>query len=97
MLVPPDAIQLGSEQGKLFSCGPFGEDLKDSLGYDVLARVMLIFTVKISVILITLAFNQTRFIVCITKYKYNSTLRTEMQKEVNQLFIGRQYYKQKSI
>lgn len=49
------------------------------------------------VMLITLAYNQTRFIVCITKYKYDSTLRTEMQKEVNQLFIGRQYYKQKSI
>lgn len=31
--------------------------------------------------LITLAFNQTRFLVCITKYKYNSTLRTNMQKK----------------
>lgn len=44
-LVVPDAIQLETEQETLFSCSPFGEDLKDRLGYDVLARVMLTFTV----------------------------------------------------
>lgn len=74
MVVAPDAIQLGAEQEKLFSCGLF-VDLKDGLWCDVLARIVFVF------FLITLVFNQTRFIFCRTKYKYNSTLRTEMRKK----------------
>lgn len=82
---------------KSSSCGPFG-DLKERLGYDVLAKSYVNFhSQNFTAMLITLAYNQIRFIVCIAEYKYDSTLRTEMQKEVNQLFIGRQYYKQKSI